>query len=62
MAPHVDVAIATDAALKRNHLEIAGMRSSFSVTNLSGSVASCLNDVPPFELFDHPSPAPLSLP
>ena len=35
-----------NAALKRNHLEIAGMRSTFSLTNLHGSVTSCLNDVP----------------
>jgi hypothetical protein len=46
MAPQVDAAIATNAALKRNHLEIAGMRSTFSLTNLPGSVTSCLNDVP----------------
>jgi hypothetical protein len=46
MAPQVDAAIATNAALKRNHLEIAGMRSTFSLTNLPSSVTSCLNDVP----------------
>jgi len=46
MAPQVDAAIATNAAFKRNHLEIAGMRSTFSLTNLLGSVTSCLNDVP----------------
>jgi hypothetical protein len=46
MAPQVDAAIATNAALKRNNLEIAGMRSSFSLTNLPGRVTYCLNDVP----------------
>jgi hypothetical protein len=42
----VDPKGTTNAALKRNHLEIAGMRSSFSLTNLPGSVTSCLNGVP----------------
>jgi hypothetical protein len=30
MAPQVDTAIATNAAFKRNHLEIAGMGASIS--------------------------------
>jgi len=52
MTPQVDAAIATNTALKRNHLEIAGMQSSFSLTNLPGIVTSCLNNVPLLELFD----------
>jgi len=52
MAPQVDAAIATNAALKRNHLEIAGMRSTFSLTNLPSSLTSCLNDVPVKGLYE----------
>lgn len=46
MTPQVDAAIATNAALNRNHLEIAGMRSPFSLTKLPASVTACPNDVP----------------
>jgi hypothetical protein len=46
MTPQVDAAIATNAAFKRNHLEIAGMRPSLSLTKLPASVTSCMNGVP----------------